>query len=137
MAESLYMSKALSIIENSIEWVKSTDVIIERRPLFTWAHGRNSFPEEEYKLPWRCNAIGAVLIKLGVYSKYRNNIPNNFLEEVCNHIGEPPFWLWRFVSGFDYGNQITFITMEKDKEIKIPDKISRYANSLAMRVCSR
>ena len=80
--------------------------------------------------------MGAILIKLGKEDLVNNGFSKDWMKYICDYLGEQPFWIWRFVSGFDYGNQLILThAKQNDVEEEEKDKISRYGDKLANRVC--
>lgn len=117
------MSNSKYLIEESINEAKQEGHIIIRGAMFDWTMN-----------PIACNAIGAVILKLNMEEQFRNSFPKNWINVINNYLSENSFWLWRFVSGFDYGNQIIFTRIVNDKEVKEKDEVSKYGNALALRV---
>lgn len=120
------MGYAETFIEDAIVNAKHKNFSIARGALFNW----NIEPPQ-------CNAIGAVIVALGIENEFRNGFPNKWLDKVCEIINEPPFWLWRFINGFDYGNRIMFTVFQDKKEYQEKDKISAQADALAKKFCGK
>jgi hypothetical protein len=82
------------------------------------------------KYPTSCNALGVVLLKLDKQHLAENGFDPIWLTTVCSYLGVNPFWINRFILGFDHGAKIDLIKVTKDKsgkdqENKVQDDISR------------
>lgn len=82
--------------------------------------------------PVSCDAIGAVLLKMGREDLVRDGFQSGWLKIVCNYLGVDPFWIYRFCVGFDYGHQIMITKVGKDKKEKTEkEDISAFGIKLA------
>ena len=84
------MGQSDKFIEDAITNAKIKNYSIARGALFNWTTN-----------PIQCNALGAVIVAMGIEEEFRNGFPNKWLDKVCAVIGEPPFWVYRFTAGFD------------------------------------
>ncbi|HUV84911.1 MAG TPA: hypothetical protein VMV86_04330 [Methanosarcinales archaeon] len=128
--------KPEELIEAAIIKARDKGITITRGAVFDWVEG--TYPNShKTTVPVSCNALGAVLIFLKKESLVSNGFNKNWLDPICEYIGENKFWIWKFVSGFNYGNllYLTFFEDDKDKkkkkEINIKDDVSRIADRLA------
>ena len=82
--------------------------------------------------PISCNAIGAILIKLGREDLVNNGFNPQWIKIICAYLEVEPFWINRFILGFDYGAQVTLIRHDCFLgEVKENDKISAFGSKLA------
>lgn len=130
------MSKQEDLIDEAIQFAKSQGVNISRGgAIFNWCQHDSinyTFKSTWSIKPLSCNALGAVLFKLGKESMVKETINPEWLTIVCNYLDVDPFWIARFTHGFDYGTQITLIRVDKDKkEAPEKDKISQLGLQLA------
>lgn len=109
----------------------NTEQLIEEAILFAQSQGINIsgggaiFNWQQYdavngsrwtERPISCNAMGAILLKLGKENMAKESFNPEWYKIVCSYLGEDPFWLNRFVLGFDYGAKIKLIKISKDKK---------------------
>jgi hypothetical protein len=123
------MSKQELLIEDALQFAKAQGYSIIRRALFDWT-----------TTPVSCNAFGAILVKLGKAEQFKAGFPAEWRKWIVDYLEEDGFWIWKFAHGFDYGNELTITHVKKDgekKETVEVDKISRYANRLAIRQCKQ
>ena len=123
--------KAEDRIVEAILAAKARGVLIVRGPVFDWVHP-DRVPRE---LPYACNAIGAVLLALGKEQLVSPDVYVGFVpgwrKVIEEYLGVNDFWLWRFGSGFDQGNQITLTVVDKDgKERVRKDDVSALGISI-------
>jgi hypothetical protein len=123
--------KANDLIEEAIEFAKSKGISIVRGPVFI----------RTIDSIISCNIWGAILIKIGKEDLVSDRFDPSWLKVICDYLEEDSFWFWKTSYGFNYGNELTIIKVKKDKdktnETEEKDKISKYANKLALRVCGR
>jgi hypothetical protein len=136
------MGKAETLIEEAIQYAQSRGVKIKRRAVFNWCANNNPYDSQWASYPIECNAIGAILLKLGKENLVKEEFTPGWMKEVSEYLEEDGFWIWKFVSGFDYGNKltITHVKKKKGKDNKEStefsdetDKVSRLGDTLARR----
>jgi len=126
--------KAEEKIVEALEYVQRRGIKLTRRAVFDWcAEYRDDFNRKRYKLadsPTECCALGALLL---LHSKESLVSPEGFkegwLKEVANILDKPQFWVWKFIRGWDYSNELKF--EGKNGKIK-EDPVSKWANRLAI-----
>jgi len=77
-----------------------------------------------------CNALGAVLCLIGAEDLVKEEFNPDWRTAVLSYLGEDEMWLWRFISGFDYGVELTFISECPGHSHEEKDKVSRLGNKL-------
>lgn len=108
------------IIENAIKHAIQNGYKIKRGAVLNLANKTD------------CNVLGAVLIYLKRTDLVgENGFAPNFLSEMCKLLTVDESFLHRFVSGFDYGNQITF----SSGDLIVKDKVSMFGLKLAKEYC--
>lgn len=123
----------LELISIALNYAKNElGIKIIRGYLFDWNNPIESKSPKFEKLPSKCNAIGALLLYYG--NPIKDFYPGWF-DELCKTSELKPSWIWRFVHGWDYGNQLnfTFVDKETKKERVETDRVSRDANKLALK----
>lgn len=133
------MGQIETLIEEAIEYAKQRGVKIVRRTLCDWCIHDNGYDSHWASYPIACNALGAILLKLGKENLAKESFDPDWLKVICFYLDKDPFWVSRFVSGFDYANEITLIHVKKKEDKKVEthefDKVSRYGNKLARKTC--
>jgi len=114
--------KAIEIIEQSLSEAKQKGLRITCGGcLFDWTG-------DNYSLKG-CNCLGAVMLKFGLehLAGPSGGFAEDWLIQLSAVLGEPPFWMARFLLGFDIGTQVVRITINKEgKEInREEDEVSR------------
>ena len=124
------MGQSENLIEEAIQYAKANGVRIVSGPVFNWCdHNLHRMSTT----PITCNALGAVLLKLGKEHLVKESFDPSWLNVICKYLGVADYWIMRFVLGFDYGNQVWIISMKGDKEIKTKDDVSCTAIKLALK----
>lgn len=127
------MGQTETIIEEAIQYAQQHGAKIVRGPVFNWC-----------SQPLECNAIGAVLLKLGKEDLVKEEFVPGWMKTISEYLGEDSFWICKFVNGFDYGNKLTITHVKKKKNkdnkesaesLDETDKISRLGDMLAKRHC--
>jgi len=124
--------KAEEQIIEALDHAKQSGVRITRRAVFNWCEEcKGEFNRKQYKVsetPTECCALGAILI---LHNKEHLAGPGGFnklwLIEISKILNKDMLWLWKFVNGWSYGNELVIET--KDGESK--DSVSRWANKLS------
>lgn len=136
----LKMSKkrAEFLIEEAIEEAKKRGVKIGRRAVFDWVEWiKYPWEYKRAEVPVSCDAFGAILLKLGKEELVCDVFAPGWLDVIADYLGVTKLWLWKFSRGFDYGIVMVITTKTKDKkDIVDKDKVSRYGNKLANKVCN-
>jgi len=130
------MGKTESLIEEAILYAKSRGVRIHRGggAVFDWCIRESAYRCRMADYPVACDAIGAVLLKMGKEDMVKTNFQSGWLDEVCQYLGVNPFWVYRFCIGFDVGHQIIITKITKDKkEITEREETSSFGIKLATR----
>jgi hypothetical protein len=132
------MSQQETLIEEAIKFARDKGIQINRGgAVFNWCKHNTNNDSSWSVYPVSCNALGAILIKLGKENLVKEEFDPSWLKAVCDYLNVDPFWLNRFVHGFDYGTQITLIRVtevdKKKKETPELDKISQMGLKLANR----
>jgi|GEM_PF-7130580 hypothetical protein len=110
------MGKTESLIEEAILYAKGRGLRINRGgAVFNWCIRDSVYSCHMADYPVACDAIGAVLLKMGREDLVRNGFQKGWLKIVCDYLNVDPFWVYRFCIGFDSGHQI-LITKTKDKK---------------------
>ena len=113
------MGHTESLIEEAIIYAKSRGVRINRGgAIFNWCIQESPYKCCTSDYPITCDAIGAVLLKMGKENLAHNKFQKGWLKEVCDYLNVDPFWIYRFCIGFDIGHQILIIKLTKDKKEK-------------------
>jgi hypothetical protein len=118
-----------AIVTKALVFAQTLGVEIVRGPLFDW-RWKGDLRQLAKKYPSKCNAVGALLL---YYELAQPGFKPGWIDELCEVSGIKPPWLWRFIHGWDYGNELTITYTDKDgkHEATEKDKVSRYANKLA------
>ena len=130
--------KTQQLIEEAIEEAKIRGIRIERRAVFDWVEWiKYPYEYKKAETPVACNAIGAVLLKMGKEGLTYPIFVPGWLDELCEYLDTDRWWLHRFSMGFAYGNRLTlhiYGKKEKGKKRVEKDDVSRYGDDLAKRV---
>jgi hypothetical protein len=126
------MGQVETLIEEAIQHAQSRGIqITGGGAIFDWCCHDNRYDSHWATAPISCNALGAVLLKLGKQNMAKEEFHPDWLPTVCQHLGVDPFWVNRFVLGFDYGTQVYLIVTKDGKDIRIKDDISPIGLKLA------
>jgi len=120
--EDINSKNTKEIIEQSIEYAISKSYTIKPGAIFSHKNKQ-------------CNAIGAVLLKYQLEYLITDHFDPNFLSIICKTLNVDKYWLYRFIFGFDYGNELTFTYYGVVNDTTIKDKVSIYGNKLRKKYC--
>ncbi len=98
--------KAVEIIEQSLQEAKEKGLKITCGGcLLDWTGDSASIKG--------CNCLGAVMLKYGIENLAGpgEGFDDDWLLKLSKILGEPPFWMARFLLGFDMGTQVLKITI--------------------------
>ena len=132
------MGQVETLIEEAIIYAKQHGVKIVRRAIFNWCAHDNHYDSHWSTYPIECNALGAILLKIGKENLVKGSFDPSWLKVICDYLDKEPFWVCKFVNGFDYANELTITHVKKKDDKKVEsdeiDKVSRYGNKLARKM---
>ena len=120
------MSKEEDLILDAINYAKAHGFNIIRQATF-----------DRTQNPICCNALGAILIKLGKDNMVDTSYDPQWIKLICAYLDKDMLWMFKFVQGFSYGNCLSFTYMDNGKEKTEHDDVSKWANKLALKNCDK
>lgn len=123
---SLAKKSTYDLIEKAVEQAHSSGLKISRA-MFSHENG------QLVSVCW----VGAVLYFYGDRSVIRpgcDPLPESWLPNFLDFLGEDSYFFWRFNCGFSLGvRRMTYIVEKDGKEIHVPDEVSKRGFLLAKR----
>lgn len=133
------MSSQEQLIEDALIFTKGQGIAIRGGgAVFDWQKYDPINGSQWLDKPAACNAIGAILLFLGKESFVKDSFNPEWIKIVSSYLNEEPFWINRFVLGFDYSAKVNVIKTSKDKTESVEqDKASLLGIKLANKYCRK